>query len=86
MHFLLHYVHLFLVILLYGLKLLLKFKTDPCMIVYSFINLWYSRDMSLDFLEEHCMRENAKDQANGEESTHAFDFHYLPIDFRYTTK
>jgi len=42
--------------------------------------------MSLDFLEEHCMRENAKDQANGEESTHAFDFHYLPIDFRYTTK
>jgi len=30
---LLHYVHLFLVILLYALKLLLKFKTDACMIV-----------------------------------------------------
>lgn len=41
----------------------------------------YTRDLLLDFLEEHCMLENAE-EANGEESTHAFDFLYLPIDFR----
>jgi hypothetical protein len=43
---------------------------------------WYSRDMLVEFLEDHCMVENTKEKENGEESTFAFDFVYLPIDFR----
>ncbi|KAK2381700.1 MEI2 protein [Trifolium repens] len=42
----------------------------------------YNRDMLVEFLEDHCNVENAKEKENGEESTFAFDFVYLPIDFR----
>ncbi|KAK2435299.1 MEI2 protein [Trifolium repens] len=42
----------------------------------------YNRDMLVEFLEDHCMVENTKEKENGEESTFAFDFVYLPIDFR----
>ncbi|PNX96695.1 protein terminal ear1-like [Trifolium pratense] len=42
----------------------------------------YNRDMLVNFLENHCMVENAKENEIGEESTFAFDFVYLPIDFR----
>ncbi|GAU49099.1 hypothetical protein TSUD_90500 [Trifolium subterraneum] len=42
----------------------------------------YNRDLLVNFLEDHCMVENAKENENGEESTFAFDFVYLPIDFR----
>ncbi|XP_057965254.1 protein terminal ear1 homolog [Malania oleifera] len=42
----------------------------------------YTREMLVQFLDEHCMLENRKMHAhNSEDDVSAFDFVYLPIDF-----
>lgn len=58
------------------------------LVLFSFI----SREMLLQFLDEHCMKENQKlGLENSEEADEedrivsAFDFLYLPIDFEYVT-
>ncbi|KAL9296371.1 hypothetical protein ACSQ67_022267 [Phaseolus vulgaris] len=43
----------------------------------------YTRDMLVEFLDNHCMKVNLRDKERGEESSSlAFDFVYLPIDFK----
>ncbi|WVZ03584.1 hypothetical protein V8G54_024390 [Vigna mungo] len=43
----------------------------------------YNRDMLVEFLDSHCMKVNVRDKEKGEESCSlAFDFVYLPIDFK----
>lgn len=37
----------------------------------------------MEFLDNHCMKVNLRDKERGEESSSlAFDFVYLPIDFK----
>ncbi|QCD88619.1 hypothetical protein DEO72_LG3g3169 [Vigna unguiculata] len=43
----------------------------------------YTRDMLVEFLDSHCMKVNLRDKEKDEESCClAFDFVYLPIDFK----
>ncbi|BAT90975.1 hypothetical protein VIGAN_06227400 [Vigna angularis var. angularis] len=43
----------------------------------------YNRDMLVEFLDSHCMKVNLRDKEKGEEACSlAFDFVYLPIDFK----
>ncbi|XP_047320758.1 protein MEI2-like 1 [Impatiens glandulifera] len=42
----------------------------------------YTWEMLLKFIDEHCMFENQKSKEEGETNRSAYDFMYLPIDFR----
>lgn len=43
-----------------------------------------SRELLVKFLDNHCLTENQKNASSEETVVSAFDFIYLPMDFRYT--
>lgn len=49
--------------------------------IFNFVCL-YSREMLMNFLDDHCMEENRKAVLKEESFLSAFDFLYLPIDFK----
>jgi hypothetical protein len=62
------------------------FRLDSAFFLFVFLHLGFlSRNMLVEFLDDHCMLENNKLKTKNSEEhvVSAFDFVYLPIDFRY---
>ncbi|XP_042482832.1 protein MEI2-like 6 [Macadamia integrifolia] len=53
-----------------------------CSVMIRHIPSKLSREMLIDLLDKHCIEENAKIKLGSSSSLSAYDFVYLPIDFR----
>ncbi|KAM3376956.1 protein MEI2-like 6 [Capsicum galapagoense] len=60
-----------------------KNNTSTSTVMIKNIPYHYSREMLMQFLDEHCYLENQKTRdSNGEKIVFAYDFLYLPMDFK----